>query len=442
MQPISSDCLPEVPQDAWPVGKKAAFFTLGLAVLFAILDFADRQVLAALFPYLKAEYALSDTQLGMLVSIVNISIAVLVIPTGYMVDRWSRKYMMGIMTFTWSVATGLCAFAGSYSHLLVARFFVGAGESGYSPAAQSLLAASFPGRLRTTVMAIFLAACSVGAPIGLITGAFVAEHWGWRHAFGVVALPGIIGAFLCVFIKDFRNVKRVCVTEEADGTKSEKQAPTESWGAIIRNILSTPSLIAIFLAQAFHALFVSVIMNWSPSYFQREGGMPVTRASMISAVILIGMAVAAICYGPFLDKMRQRGGTVAIKFEALTAFVGFAGIFSAFAFMTPGSMAQVILLVGGLMIGGSLMSLGYTLTSDLTLPHHRGTAISLLVTTQNILGMGLGPLLAGFLSDYLTLGTSLMIMSGFYAVVGVLYMILSKTYNRDFAKLEKVVVEF
>lgn len=433
------DCLPEVSPDVWPVGKKAAFFTLGLAVLFAILDFADRQVLAALFPYLKAEYALSDTQLGMLVSIVNISIAVLVMPTGYMVDRWSRKYMMGIMTFTWSIATAACAFAGSYSHLLAARFFVGAGESGYSPAAQSLLAASFPGRLRTTVMAIFLAACSIGAPLGLITGAFIAEHWSWRHAFGVVALPGVFGAFLCLFIKDFKTVKPACSSNQ---DSAEKAIHRESWGSIVCSLLSTPSLLLIFFAQASHALFVSVIMNWAPSYFQREGGMPATRASLISAIILISIAITAMCYGPFLDRLRSRAHTLAIKFEAITAFVGFALIFSSFAFMSAGSTMQVVLLVGGLMIGGSLMSLGYTLTSDLTLPHHRGTAISLLVTTQNILGMGLGPLLAGLLSDHLSLGTSIMIMSGFYVIVGVLYTILGKTYNRDFAKLEKVVVEF
>ena len=88
------------------------------------------------------------------------------------------------------------------------------------------------------------------------------------------------------------------------------------------------------------------------------------------------------------------------------------------------------------------MSLGYTLTSDLALPHHRGTAISLLVTTQNILGMGLGPLLAGFLSDHLTLGTSLLILTGFYALAGLLYVCISRTYNRDLARLDKVVVEF
>ena len=125
--PVTPECLE--PDSRWPVGKSSAFFTLFVTLALGIFDFIDRQVLASLFPYIKAEYSLSDTQLGMLVSVVNIAIAVLVIPSAYLIDRWSRKKMMALMGIVWSLATGACAFAGTFSHLLIARFFIGAGDA-------------------------------------------------------------------------------------------------------------------------------------------------------------------------------------------------------------------------------------------------------------------------------------------------------------------------
>ena len=250
---LEKDCLPEPGQDAWPIGKRAAFFTFFLSCTFLLLDFIDRQVLAALFPYLKQDMGLSDTQLGLLVSVVNVSIAVLTLPTGYLIDRWSRKYMMGIMTFVWSLATGACAFAGGFGHLFAARFFVGAGEAGYVPAAQSLIAASFPRKYRSTALSTFVTCASIGSPLGLLIGAFIAEHWGWRHAFGVVAIPGMLAAFLCIRIKDF-TVRRACKAENEE-QKAAVSSRGESWGNIVLSILRTPSCLLAFLAIAANQMF-------------------------------------------------------------------------------------------------------------------------------------------------------------------------------------------
>lgn len=427
--------------DEWPVEKKAAFFTLFLSVLFIVLDYMDRQVLAALFPYLKAEYQLSDTQLGMLVSVVNISISVLVIPSGYLIDRWSRSKLMGIMTFVWSVATGACAFAGSFSHLLVARLFVGAGEAGYSPAAQSLLAASFPARLRSTVMSVFLFGYKIGAPLGLIVGAYVASHWGWRHAFGLVAIPGILGAVLCVFIKDFKTVKPACADDIREEKRTEK-AITEGYVDTVLSLLGTPTLICTFLAQAFTLMCDATLMNWLPSYFNRVAGMENTMASGLSALWLLSTAVAVLAGGPVFDWIRKSSHVRAAQCQAVGCLIAFAMVAAGFGLATPGGVMQLVLLMGSSFFFAPLISLGYTITADLSLPHQRGVSISLLVTTQNILGMAVGPLLAGILSDRFDLGTSLILMSSCFAFSGLLYIGVSLFYKRDLARLPKVVVEF
>ena len=194
--------------DVWPSGKASAYFTLFVAFMLCLLDFMDRQIVGALLPFIKADYHLSDKELGTLVSIVNISIAILVIPSAYFIDKWSRKKMMCVMGLIWSLATGACAFAGSFSHLLFARFFVRVGEAGYQPAAQALLSTTFPKRLRATAISICNVGGQIGVPLGLMAGAFIATHWGWRHAFGVVAIPGIFLPYWPCASRIFPSLRR------------------------------------------------------------------------------------------------------------------------------------------------------------------------------------------------------------------------------------------
>lgn len=136
----------------------------------------DRQIVAALLPYIKAEYGASDAELGFMISIVNYSMVIFVIPAGYLVDRWSRKKMLTVMALIWSFATAACGMAGTFWHLVMARFFIGTGEGGYNPAGQTLLSASFPKRLRASVCAAIPASVWLGAPLGLWIGAYIAEH--------------------------------------------------------------------------------------------------------------------------------------------------------------------------------------------------------------------------------------------------------------------------
>ncbi len=439
-----ADCLPEPGREEWPVGKKAAFFTLALSCAFAMLDFMDRQVLAALFPYLKQDLGFSDSQLGLLVSIVNISIAVFTVPTGFFIDRWSRKYMMGIMTFVWSLATGACYFAGTYAHLLMARFFVGAGEAGYVPASQSLISASFPEKYRSTALSIFVTSIGLGGPLGIIIGAFVAQHWGWRHAFGIVAIPGLIGAFLCIALKDFR-VKKACDGgASVPNSEGDKQSVAhEPWSKVLFSVLKTPSCMLTFLALAGHNMFASVMVNWSISYFNREAHMDPTTASLISTSLWIGLAVGHIVTGIIMDKLRHSGGTPrSLTFVICCTLACFVMEFSAFWLCAPGSVVQVLLFTGGLFATGSILPMGYTVTADLTPPHHRGTATGLLTFIQNALGMSVGPLLAGILSDGFGLGTSMMMLSLMEIFVVFCWLGVRTLYHRDLARMDKVVVQF
>lgn len=431
--PVSPECLE--PDSRWPVGKSSAFFTLFVTLALGIFDFIDRQVLAALFPYIKAEYSLSDTQLGMLVSIVNIAIAVLVIPSAYLIDRWSRKKMMALMGIVWSLATGACAFAGTFSHLLIARFFIGAGEAGYNPAGQSLLAASFPRRLRGTALSAFQCSMGIGAPLGLILGAYIAETWGWRHAFGIVAIPGLLVSFLAFFIKDFKNTA-------PDPCEPDALVPPEPYWKTVSSLLSKPTLFFVFIAQAMLVLEAVTLMNWLPSYFNSEASMPMTEASSLSALYLVVYSAALFAGGPFVDFMRRYGMKATSYLQGLACLLAFGMLWVAFALATPGSLVQLLLLFAQNLFAQTVVTVGISITADLSQPQQRGTAVGLLVTFQNIFGMAIGPFITGVLSDHFSLGNAMIFMSTFYAVSGLLYFIIAQCYNRDMAKMTTVEASF
>lgn len=113
-------------EENYPYGKKYSYYVLMLLFVLMAFDIMDRQVITSLFGSLKAEWGLSDKQIGLLMGSVNISIAVLAFPSAFIIDRWSRKNMVGIMAMFWGFATLGCAFTGNYAQLLFLRFLVGA----------------------------------------------------------------------------------------------------------------------------------------------------------------------------------------------------------------------------------------------------------------------------------------------------------------------------
>lgn len=432
---VQADCPPD---DAWPIGKKAALFSCSIVFLLGVFDFVDRQVVAALLPYIKEEWALSDTRLGMLVSVVNISISVLVVPSAYFIDKWSRKKMIALMGGIWSLATAACAFAGSYGHLLFARVFIGAGEAGYNPAAQALIAAQFPKKRRGTAIALTQLGMGLGAPIGLVAGAWVAQHWGWRHAFGLVAAPGLILSFLALFIRDYKSVD---VNPDKTGSARKKSSMAD-YLAMLGMLLRTPSLLCVFAGATLKLLRTGAAMNWMPSYLMREGSMSAVQAGSVSSALFLGSILSMVCIGPVIDWTRKyRAGGIPLVIAVCFLLQGGLQLL-AFAAFTPGSWLQTgVLFVGGVFGGG--MAAGFsTIIVDLVHPGARATAISLMVLCQNILGFALGPVVVGFLSDNFSLGTAMSLLSFAPLLAGLAFVVCFFTYRRDAARVACVELHF
>ncbi len=423
--------------DEWPVGKSSAFYVFFIVFALGLFDMVDRQILASLFPYIKAEWNLTDTQLGGLVSVVNISIAALVVPTAYLVDKWSRKKMITIMGTIWSLATGACALAGSYAHLFLARCFIGAGEAGYAPASQSLLAASFPKKYRTTALSLASLGMAMGAPLGLVAGAYIATHWGWRHAFGVVAIPGFFIALFALFIKDYKTVE-IAETKHHENKKNSLKEML----ATIKSLVKTPTLVCVYVGMTMNFFFGGVMMNWLPSYLNRVAELPMTQASGISAMVMVISLGAVLVIGPLMDFLRKKFARATITWLAggLCSF----GLltFVAFLLLTPGSNTQIALLMLAQFLGGTFAPIVSTIIVELAHPSARATGLSLCVFLQNILGFALGPFIAGIVSDYVGLSAAITILAVVPVIGGLIFAIGITTYHRDHAKVSEIEINF
>ncbi|MBW1681741.1 MAG: MFS transporter [Deltaproteobacteria bacterium] len=159
--------------------KKNAYYAFSLLFLLYMFDYIDRMVIVSLFPFLKQDWGLSDTQCGLLVSAVYWSILLFSFPVSVIVDRWSRKKAIGFMAVLWSLATFACVFTRNFKQLFTARGFIGLGEAGYAPGGTALISALFPPEKRAKFLGLWNASIPLGSALGIALGGMIAERYGW-----------------------------------------------------------------------------------------------------------------------------------------------------------------------------------------------------------------------------------------------------------------------
>ncbi|MEK6535568.1 MAG: MFS transporter, partial [Thermodesulfobacteriota bacterium] len=194
------------PPEGYLFSKAYTHYVFLLLWLLYFFDYIDRMVVVSLFPFLKADWGLTDAQCGAMVSAVYWAIILFSFPISILIDRWSRKKSIGIMAVLWSMATVACAFTRNFGQLFAARAAIGIGEAGYAPGGTAMISALFPEKRRAFMVGIWNASIPLGMAAGIVIGGAIASRWGWRHAFGIVALPGLIIALLFLFVRDYKTV--------------------------------------------------------------------------------------------------------------------------------------------------------------------------------------------------------------------------------------------
>ena len=420
-----------------PVSKKYSYYVFILLFLLYMFDYIDRMIVASLFPFLKEDWGLSDAQCGMLISAVYWSIIVFTLPISLLIDRWSRKKSIGIMALIWSLATAACAFTRNFSQLFSARVLIGVGEAGYAPGGTAMISALFPQKKRAMIMGIWNASIPLGSAIGIVLGGFVAEHYGWRHAFGLVAFPGMIVAVLFFWIRDYQTVDLVRIKKEEKAEQKEEKMGTRE---IVYEILRTRSLLFTYFAFAGNTFVTTSMLTWLPTYFHRVDGISMTDAGLKSGSVMLLAIIGAPLGGYLADRWLRTRINARLLFAGISSLLTSVIIFGAVNFF-EGHMQYAALLATGISIAAFLPAAA-AVTQDVVHPGIRALSYSICVVVQNLLGSSLGPIFVGFLSDRYGIKTALSTLPFFSLMAGILFLIGSLFYAKDIAKVEKISMRF
>ena len=258
----------------------------------------------------------------MLVSAVYWAIVVLTFPVSLLVDRWSRTKMIGIMAIVWSLATALCAITGNYVQLFMARLLIGVGEAGYAPGGSAMISGLYPIEKRSKMMGIWNASIPLGTAIGVLLGGIIATSWGWKHAFGLVAFPGLIVAILFLFVKDYKTVDLSFISRSEQKVKMERKD-------IIREFLSRPSIIYTYFGITAVVFVTTSLITWLSTYFEAVRGLPQEKAGSMASSVMVLALVGAPLGGILTDRWRKTRLNARLFLPALTTLTSAVLLFLA-----------------------------------------------------------------------------------------------------------------
>lgn len=417
--------------DGYLVSKSQAWFAFAMTFALMLFDYVDRQVIVSLFPHLKAEWGLSDKQLGGLVSIISIVVAAGGIPVALLADRVSRVKSIVAMATTWSLATIACMFAVNYGQLFAARAMVGVGETGYGSVGAALIAGLFPKRLRAALMGAFFSAVSIGSVLGVLLGGVISARWGWHAAFGVVGIPGLVFALAYIFVRDYKTVPLTATLDRAT------QSGPKLLVHIAKSLARTKTLIWLCLGGATQLIVVSAVWSWLPSYLNRFHGYSTEQSAKQAALVVLVGALGSLIWGIVVDRLavpRARNKLMALAVlcvaSMLVLLVGFAA--------TPVGPAQL----RWIMLGGFLMTCAFGAVAaaalDVIHPGVRSTGAAVVSLFQNLCGLAVGPFLAGLLSDLWGLQQAMAVIPGFGLLAAGCFLMAMRGYERDLAQVKDV----
>lgn len=417
------------------VSKGYAYYVFLLLFLLYLFNYVDRMVVAAIFPYLKVDWGLTDTQCGWFASIVTLMMTVFVFPISLLVDRWSRKKAIGIMAVLWSFGAALCALTRNFTQLFTMRALVGVGEAAYTSGGHAMIAAYFPEEKRATMNGFFTAAIPMGTAIGVILGGVIAETLGWRYAFGILAIPGLIVAILFFWVKDYKTVQMLKTTH--DGVKAVQVKM--KFADIVEEFLHTPSVLFTYLGYVGNTFVTTGLMNWLPTYYHRVDGLPMDKAGLKTSVVFLLAIIGAPIGGYITDKIRNKFLNARMIVPAITSFLTALFLFIGFSLL--GGNAQYLFLICFGFTAPMFAAGGSAVTQDVMHPGLRAISYSLAQFFMMLLGYSLSPIFIGFISDRYDLLTAFKFLPLFAVVGGVAFLIGSFFYVRDLNKVEKVRLE-
>lgn len=403
-----------------------------LLFLLYMFDYIDRMVVTSMFTSIERDWGITHTQSGMLVSAVYWAIVLLTFPVSILVDRWSRTKTIGIMAIIWSLATALCALTGNFVQLFMARILIGVGEAGYAPGGSAMISGLYPVDKRARMMGIWNASIPLGSAIGVLLGGMIAVKLGWKHAFGIVAIPGLIVAILFLFVKDYKTVDLSFLDRNSNRVKMERKD-------MVREFMTKPSVIFTYFGMAAIVFVTTSMLTWLPTYFEKVRNIPQEKAGQMASAVMLLALIGAPLGGHLTDRWQKTKKNARLVFPALSALSSGIVLFVALTFLKGGIQYAVLLLFGILVL--SFVSGAAAVTQDVIHPGLRATSYAIAVVVQNLLGASTAPIVMGKIYDLTNIQTALEILPFVLLVGSLLFWLGSRHYVSDMGKVAKVQLE-
>lgn len=415
--------------------KRACYYALGLLTIVYAFNFIDRQLLAILQESIKADLDLSDGQLGLLT---GFAFAIFYVTAGIPIARWadrgSRRNIVSLSLFIWSFMTAVSGFVQNYTQLLFARIGVGIGEAGGSPPSHSMISDIFPPNQRASALGFYSTGISIGILFGFLAGGWLNEFFGWRVAFMVVGIPGVILAI----------VLRFTMAEPLRGlhdAATSDSAANHSFGEVLQILWTRPAFRHLALGSGLNAFCGYATANWTASFMIRTHNMPTGElGTYLAFTIGLGGAIGVFGGGLLADKLSAKDqrwyawlpgicGFIIVPFMVAVYLADSAYMALAMS-IVPSFLFQVYL--------GNTIATTHALVSS----KMRATASAILFLILNIIGLGGGPWVVGVLSDYLStsLGTESLRYAMLYVLPPVMtwsalhYFLAARTLREDIAR--------
>jgi MFS family permease len=369
-------------------------YVLLMLTLVYVFNFVDRQLLVILQESIKKELQLSDTQLGLLSGFTfAIFYVTLGIPIARIADKTNRRNTVTASLGLWSIMTAFSGMARNFIQLLLVRIGVGVGEAGGSPPAHAMISDYFPPQKRSTALSVYSTGIYFGILTGFLMGGYLNKYVGWRTAFFVVGIPGVI--FSLLFYATVKEPRR--------GATDTGKAPTvkpASLREVLKLLYSTKTFVYLALATGLHVFCIYGLINWAPSFLARLHGMKNSQIGAILGPIFgIGGGVGSFAGGLLTDHFGKKDKRLYLKIPAYAIIISI--FFAAGALFLQNTFFSILCLGCCASLQSMYLGPSIAVAHSLVPASMRSLTSAVLFFVLNFIGLGFGPLVVGLISDLL-----------------------------------------